>query len=89
MFMAVFALIFVPQQNEKYYDLGGMIGFLSSTFLSLYYPALRAGFIQGIPMTLPALSTFAPRQLLATAALGIWTVRLGTFLTLVSDVLFC
>ncbi|GAW07813.1 DUF1295-domain-containing protein [Lentinula edodes] len=38
---AVFALVFVPQRNEKYYDLGGAVGFISTTFASLYYPSLR------------------------------------------------
>ncbi|KAF8235767.1 DUF1295-domain-containing protein [Tricholoma matsutake] len=79
---SLFALIFVPQENDKFYDLGGTLGFLSSTFLSLYYPALISKFIDGIPAALPALSTFAPRQLLLSAALGIWTLRMGSFLTL-------
>ena len=35
------ALIFVPQQQDKYYDFTGALGFLSSTFVSLYYPALK------------------------------------------------
>jgi len=74
----ILALIFVPQQNEKYYDLGGAAGFLSTTVVSLYYPALRAKYLNGTP--LPALSSFAPRQLLLSAALGIWSARLGTFL---------
>ncbi|KAF5379805.1 hypothetical protein D9615_005682 [Tricholomella constricta] len=76
----LFALIFVPQRNEKYYDLGGALGFLSTTFISLYYPALKDKFYYGIPGALPALSSFAPRQLLLSAALGIWSVRLGSFL---------
>jgi len=74
------ALIFVPQQNETYYDLGGACGFLSTTFVSLYYPALKSKFIDGQAGPLPSLSSFAPRQLLLSAAIGIWCVRLGTFL---------
>jgi hypothetical protein len=35
------AIIFVPQQEDRYYDLTGAAGFLSSTFISLYYPALK------------------------------------------------
>ncbi|KAF8071664.1 hypothetical protein FPV67DRAFT_889820 [Lyophyllum atratum] len=77
---AVLAAIFVPQQNEKYYDLGGALGFLSTTFVSLYYPALKAKFYDGVPGALPRLTSFAPRQLLLSAALGIWSVRLGSFL---------
>lgn len=79
----MFALIFVPQQNDKYYDLGGAIGWASTTFISLYYPALRAKFWDGIPGPLPALSSFAPRQLLLSAAIGIWSFRLGSFLAMV------
>ena len=83
-FFAVFALIFVPQQNETYYDLGGALGWISTTFLSLYYPYLKAKYWDGISGPLPALSTFAPRQLLLTAAVGIWSIRLGSYLAMVS-----
>ncbi|KAJ7220167.1 hypothetical protein GGX14DRAFT_433658 [Mycena pura] len=74
------ALIFVPQQNEKYYDLGGAAGFLSTAFISLYYPALKSKFFDRNPTPLPSILSFAPRQLLVSAALGIWSIRLGTFL---------
>ncbi|KAJ7645386.1 hypothetical protein B0H17DRAFT_1104079 [Mycena rosella] len=76
------AMIFVPQQNEKYYDLGGAAGFLSTTYISLYYPALRAKFLDGKPGPLPSIMSFAPRQLLLSAALGIWSMRLGSFLAM-------
>lgn len=80
---AVFALYFVPRANEKYYDLAGALGFLSTTFVSLYYPSLAAKFWGDTPSAvIPALSTFAPRQLLATAALTMWSARLGTFLAM-------
>ncbi|KAF8959527.1 hypothetical protein BDZ97DRAFT_1837545 [Flammula alnicola] len=79
---ALFALIFVPQQNEIFYDLGGAVGWISSTFLSLYYPSLKAKFWNGVPGALPALTSFAPRQLLLTAAVGIWSFRLGSFLAM-------
>ncbi|KAJ7352371.1 hypothetical protein DFH08DRAFT_858679 [Mycena albidolilacea] len=74
------ALIFVPQQNEKYYDLGGAAGFLSTTFVSLYYPALKSKFLDGRAGPLPSVWSFAPRQLLLSVAIGIWSARLGTFL---------
>ncbi|KAJ3855130.1 hypothetical protein EV368DRAFT_72472 [Lentinula lateritia] len=77
---AVFALVFVPQRNEKYYDLGGAVGFISTTFASLYYPSLRESVIRGKLLPLPSLSHFAPRQLILSAALGIWITRLGSFL---------
>ncbi|KAF9533832.1 hypothetical protein CPB83DRAFT_902537 [Crepidotus variabilis] len=78
---AFFAAIFVPQQNETYYDLCGSIGWASSALASLYYPALKAKYWDAVPnAVIPALSSFAPRQLLLSAALGIWTARLGYFL---------
>ncbi|KAF5359375.1 hypothetical protein D9756_003244 [Leucocoprinus leucothites] len=76
----LFALVFVPQQNDKYYDLSGAIGWISTTFISLYYPALKTKFWDGVPGPLSPLSTFAPRQLLLSAAVGIWSFRLGSFL---------
>ncbi|KIM84218.1 hypothetical protein PILCRDRAFT_818555 [Piloderma croceum F 1598] len=76
----VLAAIFVPQANEMYYDLGGALGFLSTTFVSLYYPSLKAKYWHGANISIPPLSSFAPRQLLLSAALGIWSLRLGSFL---------
>lgn len=77
---AVLAAVFVPQANEMFYDLGGALGFLSTTAVSLYYPALRAKYWDGANIQLPSLFSLAPRQLLLSAALGIWSVRLGSFL---------
>ncbi|KAF7317121.1 S5A-REDUCTASE domain-containing protein [Mycena chlorophos] len=79
---SLFALVFVPQAEDRYYDLGGAAGFLTSTFVSLYYPALKAKFWNGVPGPLPSLLSFAPRQLLVNAALGLWSVRLGSFLAM-------
>ncbi|TFK75076.1 DUF1295-domain-containing protein [Pluteus cervinus] len=76
----VLGSIFVPLQDERFYDMGGSLGWLSTTFISLYYPALKARFVDGNIGPLPALSTFAPRQLLLTAAVGLWSARLGYFL---------
>jgi len=70
--------IFVPLQNEMFYDLCGALGFIFSAFVSLYYPSLLDKFNHGI--LLPSIFSFAKRQLLLTAALGIWSTRLGTFL---------
>lgn len=88
--MSVFALVFVPQQNEKYYDLGGAAGFITTTLASLYYPSIKAGYANGRLLPLPPLSSFAPRQLLLSAALGVWITRLGSFLVHVSyDIGYC
>jgi hypothetical protein len=81
--ISVLATIFVPQANEMYFDLGGTLGFLSTTFVSLYYPSLIAKYWQGANILLPRLSDFAPRQLLLSAALSIWSIRLGSFLVTV------
>lgn len=68
-----------------FYDLGGALGFLSTTLVSLYYPSLKAKYWHGANILLPRLPSFAPRQLLLSAALGIWTVRLGSFLAMVGE----
>ncbi|KAH7103823.1 DUF1295-domain-containing protein [Auriculariales sp. MPI-PUGE-AT-0066] len=78
---AAAASIFIPLQDDKYYDLLGTLGFVSSTAASLYGPALKAVIWDGQPLSsLPALRAFSSRQLLLTAGLGLWTLRLGTFL---------
>ncbi|KAF8912346.1 DUF1295-domain-containing protein [Mucidula mucida] len=80
-FQTLAALIFVPQKQEMYYDLCGSFGFMSTTFLSLYYPALKTKYWDGFNIALPTVSSFAPRQLVLTAAIGIWSARLGYFLS--------
>ncbi|KIY64048.1 DUF1295-domain-containing protein [Cylindrobasidium torrendii FP15055 ss-10] len=77
---ALCAAIFVPKQDERFYDISGSLGFATTAFLSLYYPSLKAKFYDGLAVTLPSLRSFAPRQLILTACLGIWTARLGSFL---------
>jgi hypothetical protein len=78
--LAVLAAVFVPQANEKWYDLGGSLGFLSTTFVSLYYSTLKARYWHATDVSFLPLSSLAPRQLLLTTALTVWTVRLGSFL---------
>ncbi|KAI0787889.1 DUF1295-domain-containing protein [Fomes fomentarius] len=78
---SVLALIFVPRANEMYYDLGGSLGFFSTTLFSLYYPHLKARLWDRVPSAiLPPITHFAPRQILLNAAILAWTTRLGTFL---------
>ena len=85
-FFVACAAVFVPQANEKFYDLAGAAGFLSTTFVSLYYPSIRDKFWNRVPgATLPHLTSFAPRQLLLTACLSLWSVRLGSFLVTVRN----
>ncbi len=87
--VSVFASVFVPRKIEKYYDLCGALGWMITIFVSLYYPILKARFWHGVPVGLPSPSVFAPRQLLVTAAVGIWSIRLGSFLALVHDIIMC
>jgi len=78
------ALIFVPQANEKFYDLGGALGFLSTSFTSLYYPYLKERFWDGNTLAkIPPVTAFAPRQLLLNAAIAAWSIRMGSFLVTV------
>ncbi|KAM5538481.1 hypothetical protein V8D89_007814 [Ganoderma adspersum] len=78
---SVLAAIFVPQANETFYDMGGCLGFVSSTFVSLYYPHLKAKYWDRLPAaTIPPVTSFAPRQILLNAALVAWSTRLGSFL---------
>lgn len=78
---AAFASVFVPLQNETFYDLCGAIGFLTGAGMSLYYPSLRDKFWYKTPgATLPPITNFAPRQLLLTGCLCLWSGRLGSFL---------
>lgn len=74
------AAYFVPTQNDKYYDISGALGWLSTAFVSLYYPTLKARLWDGLPVPFPPLSTFPTRQLLLNAAVGIWALRLGSYL---------
>ena len=71
-----------------YFDLCGALGYLSTAFVSLYYPQLRskAAYLlgNGNNVSFPPLSTFAPRQLLLTACLSVWATRMGYFLASVS-----
>ena len=71
-----------------YFDLCGALGYLSTAFVSLYYPQLRskAAYLlgNGNNVSFPPLSTFAPRQLLLTACLSVWATRMGYFLAGVS-----
>lgn len=76
----LFASIFVPQHNDKFYDLCGSVGYLSTIGMSLYFPALKAKYLEGTLASLPSILSFAPRQVLVSAALGLWTARLGTYL---------
>lgn len=74
-------LVFVPQQNERYFDLFGSIGFVSTTLFSLYFPALRTRYLLGQAVNFSAVfKTFHTRQLVMSALTALWAGRLGSFL---------
>ncbi|EIW66172.1 hypothetical protein TREMEDRAFT_45849 [Tremella mesenterica DSM 1558] len=82
-FQSIFAAYAVPAQTEKFYDLVGALGHMSTIVLSLYYPQFR-GFLSGKKVTWPAPTSqnFHPRQLLVSAMVLFWAGRLGSFLAL-------
>ncbi|KIJ10800.1 hypothetical protein PAXINDRAFT_85504 [Paxillus involutus ATCC 200175] len=77
------ASVFVPRAEDRFYDLSGAAGFLTTTLVSIYYPFVRSrlpflGASNGaVPLSHLCL---APRQLLLTEAVVMWTGRLGAFL---------
>ncbi|KAF8317930.1 DUF1295-domain-containing protein [Clavulina sp. PMI_390] len=73
------AAVFIPLHTEKYYDLLGSAGFLSASFVSLYSPWIAAR-LRGEQVPFPPLTAHAPRQLLLTGCLMLWSSRLGYFL---------
>lgn len=84
------AAIFVPQAKELWYDLGGGLGFLSTTLVSLYYPSLKAKLWDNTPhAAMPSMTDFAPRQIALTAFMTLWSARLGYFLVTVRQITLC
>ncbi|KAF2193456.1 DUF1295-domain-containing protein [Zopfia rhizophila CBS 207.26] len=78
----------VAAQTERFYDLSGTLTYLSCTALSLLLPYLYAKSAGAITMGLKEyLSAPAPEQgcwwwrhVALSAAVGVWSVRLGSFL---------
>lgn len=90
-----FAVPSIIAQTERFYDLSGSLTYISVTLLSLYLPALRArvALPAGAPAALPSLlSPFVKsgaagaaaalnwRQVVLSAAVTFWAVRLGSHL---------
>lgn len=87
-----FAAVAVPLQTEKFYDIAGACGFLTSTILSAYYPSFRsllpASFkFANVAAPLSAAERFGNpfrvlggRQILLSMMALTWTSRLGSFL---------
>lgn len=84
-----FASVAVPLQTEKFYDIAGACGFLTSTILSAYYPSFRSLLPASIKFANVAapierfgspLKVLGGRQLLLSLMVLTWTTRLGSFL---------
>ncbi|KAL9635688.1 MAG: hypothetical protein Q9164_003302 [Protoblastenia rupestris] len=80
-------------QSEKFYDLSGSLTYLSCVGLSLYLPTIRARYAASVaggikpdwPSILGALKGVTRtglnwRQVVLSAAVGIWATRLGSYL---------
>ncbi|KIW02503.1 uncharacterized protein PV09_06303 [Verruconis gallopava] len=83
-------------QTERFYDLSGSLTYLSCTALSLYLPVLRARAAAGgagaVALGWPSIvkslkgkslaegAFWDWRQLVVSAAVGVWAARLGSFL---------
>ncbi|ORX36474.1 hypothetical protein BD324DRAFT_602249 [Kockovaella imperatae] len=80
-FQALFAAHAIPNKTEKYFDLAGSLGFITTALFSFYYPTVRTAYSAGRL----SLATFHPRshhprQILITALYLLWAGRLGSFL---------
>ncbi|KIJ52364.1 hypothetical protein M422DRAFT_156166 [Sphaerobolus stellatus SS14] len=77
---AIGALISIPLQEDRFYDLFGSLGFIGTGLVSLYYPELKLLWERTPVIGFPALTELPHRQLLLNAAMGLWAFRLGSFL---------
>jgi len=68
---ALFALLFLPRGTDRWFDLCGSLGFLSTVGVSLLSTWL---------LGMKPLLTFHPRQLLMSAMTAVWAIRLGAYL---------
>jgi hypothetical protein len=71
----------IPAQDETFYDLCGATGYYVSSFITLFYPQIKASIQEGRLVDFPSLSSLALRQVLVTAAVGLWATRLGVYTT--------
>lgn len=81
----VLASFFVPRAEDRFFDLSGAAGFVITTLVSIYYPTslARGRSVGSLQLPVPFSDSrvqLAPRQLLLTASLVVWTGRLGAFL---------
>ncbi|KAH3976087.1 hypothetical protein HBH70_046850 [Parastagonospora nodorum] len=85
---AAVAVPSITAQTERYYDLSGSVTYLSCTALSLFLPYLRAKnagtFTGGLSEYFSSKGlgqgTWWWRQALLSAAVGVWALRLGSYL---------
>ncbi|ORY27628.1 hypothetical protein BCR39DRAFT_537492 [Naematelia encephala] len=81
-FQTAWAAYAVPNKTEKYYDLAGSLGFISTTLLSLYYPAVRSLLSSNAPKIAfgEITKNINHRQAIINFMYIYWAGRLGTFL---------
>ncbi|KKY28521.1 putative 3-oxo-5-alpha-steroid 4-dehydrogenase [Diplodia seriata] len=74
----------IAWRSERFYDASGSITYLACTGASLVLPALRARYAAGTLGTAGLLADVLRgrdwRQLALSAAVGVWALRLGSFL---------
>lgn len=86
-----FAVPSIAAQSDRFYDFSGALTFLACTGLSLYMPHLRARFSTAGAAQPPIPGLFATRasdgvpafdwrQLVLSAAVAVWSLRLGSYL---------
>ena len=66
-------LLFVPLQEDRFYDFFGSLGFILTNIASLYVGG-------NDPRTLSLWPNLGTRRLLLNGVLSTWAVRLGSFL---------
>ena len=92
-FQLAFSIPCIIYQEDRFYgdiylavlrltsDFSGSFTYLGCTALSLYLPSLRARSLskfQGLPPSaLPSIRSFHPRQIILSAMVVVWTMRLG------------
>ncbi|KAF2675711.1 DUF1295-domain-containing protein [Lentithecium fluviatile CBS 122367] len=78
----------IAAQTERFYDLSGSLTYLSCTAASLFLPYLRAkaagavtgGLREYLSAPAPGQGGWFWRQMVLSAAVGVWAIRLGSFL---------
>ncbi|CAL1716772.1 unnamed protein product [Somion occarium] len=76
-FQTAAGLIFVPLQEDRFFDLCGSLGFVLTNLVSIYLPGAQLNHLSSGDIRAKVLS---PRRFLLNAVLNAWAIRLGSFL---------